>query len=430
VTTSDKWSHHAEDTIKGQQVPVRRIGPADFEASLVDWSAFTPEKPTEMVLGGKKKLRRHQSEAIDAILSGLEAFDRCKVVMACGTGKTLTSLRLAEQVAGGGTVLFLVPSIALLSQSLREWVNDAEVDLAPIEVCSDRKVTKRADAVEDISTVDLALPATTDADVVRTRLVEAVGKTERMTVVFATYRSIDVVARAQATGGVDPFDLVICDEAHRTAGVTLAGEGESAFVRVHDTAYIAARRRLYFTAAPKIYNDTTKAKAGEANAVLASMDDEDTFGPEFYRLGFGEAVSRDLLADYKVLVLAVDEGSVARTFQQQLAAGGELQLNDYAKLVGCWNGLAKRGLTEHTFADDPVPMRRAVAFAGSIRDSQTVEHGWGTGRPEGVARFTPRERQFPSVPPCPWCSPRQEPMCPPRTSARDRAESGSPPCTS
>ena len=373
VSTNDRWSAHAEATVKDQQVPVRRIGLADLEASPIDWGRFLLDKPENLVLHAKKNARPHQREAIDSVVAGFTSSDRGKLVMACGTGKTLTSLRLAEELVGpGGKVLFLVPSIALLSQSLREWVTDATVELTPLAVCSDRKVAKKAVVDEDISTVDLALPATTDVATLAHRFRSA--SAERMTVVFATYQSIDVVAQAQRQGMIDAFDLILCDEAHRTTGVTLAGQEESAFVRVHNNEYVRGTKRLYMTATPRIYGDSSKAKAGEVDAVVASMDDDELFGPEFYRLGFGEAVSRDLLADYKVLVLAVDEASVARTFQEQFKdANNELQLNDYAKIVGCWNGLSKRGDSEHSFADDPQPMRRAVAFAGSIADSKRIE---------------------------------------------------------
>ena len=195
-----------------------------------------------------------------------------------------------------------------------------------------------------------------------------------MTVVFSTYQSIQVLADAMAGGGIDPFDLVICDEAHRTTGVTLSGADESAFVRIHDETFIPATRRLYMTATPRIYTDTSKQKAAEGDAVLCSMDDPDLFGPEFHRLGFGEAVGNGLLTDYKVLVLAVDETAVAKTFQQQLADEyNELRLDDAAKIVGCWNGLAKRGETEHSFATDPAPMRRAVAFSRTIKDSRAIQ---------------------------------------------------------
>lgn len=184
-------------------------------------------------------------QAVDAVLAGLETNDRGKLVMACGTGKTFTSLRLAEKVAGaGGSVLFLVPSISLLSQTLREWATEALVPLAPLAVCSDRKATARSKVInEDISAVDLALPATTNVALLQSGLTQANSETESMTVVFATYQSIDVVAQAQHGGQLEPFDVIICDEAHRTTGTTLAGEDETAFVRVHDAAYPSASPR-------------------------------------------------------------------------------------------------------------------------------------------------------------------------------------------
>jgi predicted helicase len=374
ISTTDKWNLHAEDSLQGQQVPVRRIGLADLEASPIDWDAFDWAKPEDLPVSTEKKvLRAHQVRAVAVVTAGFETSDRGKLIMACGTGKTFTSLRLAEQLAGAGrSVLFLVPSISLLSQTLREWTLEASLPLASIAVCSDKKATVRSKS-EDISAVDLALPSTTNVATLEARWRLALGQTASMTVVFSTYQSIDVIAQAQKVGELPPFDLIVCDEAHRTTGTTLSGEDESAFVRIHNQSYIAGRKRLYMTATPRIYDDSSKAKAGEANAVIASMDDESVFGPEFHRLGFGEAVSKGLLTDYKVLVLAVDETAVSRTFQVQLSEGGELRLDDAAKIVGCWNGLAKRGAMEHSFAADPQPMRRAVAFAGTIADSKRVE---------------------------------------------------------
>ena len=377
VSTTDRWNAHAENTIKGQQIPVRRIGLSDLEASPIDWGQFSFDTPEVLVTVGKKSPRTHQIRAIDAVVAGFGDHDRGKLIMACGTGKTFTSLRLAERHVGvGGSVLFLVPSISLLSQTLREWSVEAGVPMLPLAVCSDRKSTVRSANAdnEDIATVDLALPATTSIPVLAERLRQAEADTESMTVVFSTYQSIDVVARTQRDFGARPFDLIVCDEAHRTTGVTLADEDESPFVRVHDNAYIQGNKRLYMTATPRIYDDATKARAGEAAAVLASMDNEETFGAEFFRLGFGDAVANGLLTDYKVLVLAVDGKTVAAAFQAQLAdESGELQLDDVAKIVGCWNGLAKKGHVEHTFEADPEPMQRAVAFAGTIKASKKIE---------------------------------------------------------
>ncbi len=369
VSTTDKWNKNAEDAIHNQQIPVQRIGLTDLLDSSIDWDQFDPKtKGTpELAVKAKRKLRTYQEEALEKVRAGLAEVDRGKLIMACGTGKTFTSLQIAlDQVAPGGSVLFLVPSIALLSQTLKEWSIEAGPELRTFAVCSDGQVGK---SEEDISTVDLPIPATTDP--VRLAAGLASAPNDRVTVVFSTYQSIDVISRAQQRGAA-AFDLVICDEAHRTTGATLVGADESAFVKVHDSAYLKAAKRLYMTATPRIYDDNTKTKAGQANAVLASMDDESVFGPELYRLGFGPAVSAGVLADYKVLVLAVDEGHVNRTMQSALTdpRNSELQLDDVAKIIGCWNGLAKRGEAEHDFAGDPEPMRRAVAFSRSIKASK------------------------------------------------------------
>lgn len=376
VSTTTHWGATAEETIREQSVPVRRLGLEDFEQSRIDWSIFDPATPTALSLSGASNLRPYQRTAIDDVVAGFAEHDRGRLIMACGTGKTFTSLRLTEEYVGaGGSVLFLVPSIALLSQALREWSNNTAIGMTAMAVCSDAKASRGRKASEDsseISVVDLALPATTDPQRLAQRMREARVDGVGMRVVFATYQSIDVVAQAQEIAGLEPFDLVVCDEAHRTTGATLSGTEESAFVRVHDGEYLKAEKRLYMTATPRIYDDASKAKAGKAQAVIASMDDEDVYGPEFYRLGFGDAVGMGMLTDYKVLILTVNQDAVNGAMQDAFAQDGELTLDDATRLIGCWNGLAKRGDAEHTFGLDPQPMRRAVAFARDIKSSKKV----------------------------------------------------------
>lgn len=376
VSTTEKWSSHAEQALAGQQIPVSRIGLADLEASSVGWETFRFDAPEALKLAPKKTLRPHQRAALEDVFAGYEHHDRGKLIMACGTGKTFTALKIAEELANragdrGTQVLFLVPSISLLNQTLREWTAEADVTMRSFAVCSDTKVGKRS---EDFSAHDLAFPATTDTTTLARQAAESDDEVE-LTVVFSTYQSIGTVAEAQAAG-LGEFDLVICDEAHRTTGVTLAGDNESAFVRVHDSDFIKAARRLYMTATPRLFNDETKEKAAEHDAVLCSMDDETVYGPEFHRLGFGHAVEAGLLTDYRVIVLNVDEGHVAESFQQQLAdENNELNLDDAAKIVGCWNGLAKRGgtlIAGDGFGHNPLPMRRAVAFSRDIKSSKSL----------------------------------------------------------
>ena len=241
--------------------------------------------------------------------------------------------------------------------------------LRAFAICSDNKVGQKSS--EDYSVSDLAYPATTSTEQLLNEAAKATAL-DGLTVYFCTYQSIDVVVRAQAAGLAD-FDLVICDEAHRTAGFTLASKEESAFLRVHDETAIVADKRLYMTATPKIYGESVRAQASEKSAVLVSMDDPSIFGDEFHRLGFGAAVERKLLTDYRVLVLAVDEGSIGSNFQKSFAIDGELNIPDAARIVGIYNGLAKRGVEGlGSGANDRAPLRRAVAFSRSIKDSQKV----------------------------------------------------------
>ena len=202
--------------------------------------------------------------------------------MACGSGKTFTALRIAEHVAGvGGTVLFLTPSISLLSQSLIDWANDADLPLKTLAVCSDIRAGQRSRDDEDISPYDLTEYSSTDPEVLVERFNRAshANGAGRMTAIFSTYQSLDVVSKAQREFGLPAFDLIICDEAHRTTGVSLVGQNESGFQRIHDNEFIAGRKRLYMTATPRIYGDRAKRKANESQLTVASMDDESQYGP-------------------------------------------------------------------------------------------------------------------------------------------------------
>lgn len=308
ISTTDRWGRNAEDALADQLVPVQRIGMAEIAESPIDWDIAWPAGDLQVNLTPAKRheLRPHQQQAIDAVFRGFAVGnDRGKLIMACGTGKTFTALKIAERIAadngGSARILLLVPSISLLSQTLREWTAQSELDVRAFAVCSDTKVSRSA---EDYHVHDVPIPVTTDARVLLHEMAHR-RRAQGLTVVFCTYQSLPTVAKAQRLG-VDEFDLVMCDEAHRTTGVTLAGDDESNFVRVHDGQYLKAARRLYMTATPRIFTESIKDRADQHSAELVSMDDELTFGPEFHRLSFGEAVERGLLTDYKVMVLTVD----------------------------------------------------------------------------------------------------------------------------
>lgn len=371
IVATANLSKHAADALENQTIPVELMTLEDLEASPIDWSQFSIEKPDHLRKLPKKGPREHQREALANVLKGFKSSDRGKLIMACGTGKTYTSLIITEEmVKPGQCILFLVPSIALLSQTLRAWTADAAVPLRCFAVCSDSKASRNE---EDMRIYELAYPATTNA----TKLAKSLTETKNdsaVTVIFSTYQSIDVVHQAQQKTGIE-FALVVCDEAHRTAGYTAPGDDPSAFVRVHDNAYLKGKKRLYMTATPRIYAEASKSKAEESNVQVFSMDDVATFGPEFHRLRFDEAVKRDLLSDYKVLVIAVDELHVSQVLNQRIGdRGDELKLDDAVKIVGCWNGLGKHVAAEDgmDISADPQAMRTAIAFAQSIKHSKLL----------------------------------------------------------
>lgn len=374
VSTTNHWSENASNALFDQQIPVSKIDLFDLENSQIDWSRYQG-KNTEPVLRPQKELRSHQILAKNAVIAGLAEVDRGKLIMACGTGKTFTSLKIAEEMAGAGKrVLFLVPSLNLLSQTLTEWTQESQTPLHNFAVCSDSDVgkhRKKSDSKNDDTVAtyahELRYPATTSP----IRLASEMEKrhdSRHMSVVYATYHSIDVIARAQKEHGLSDFDLIICDEAHRTTGAKFEGADESAFIRVHNQDYIRASRRLYMTATPRVFGTSAKATAERDNIVLCSMDDETLYGKELFVINFSEAVKRGLLVDYKVIVLAVDEATVSRKLQNLLKdPNNSLRVDDATKIIGCWKALSKQGLTED-LSDDFAPMQRAVAFCQVIEE--------------------------------------------------------------
>lgn len=390
ISTTEKWGANAEESVKNQAIPFVRIGLETFEESNVDWQSLLEG---EGKINAPKSPRPHQLEALEKAHEHYANHDRGKLIMACGTGKTYTSLAIIEQeirhTGGKGTVLFMVPSIALLGQSLNEWMSDATLPIKAICICSDPKSSKKqgGDDITD-SVIDLALPATTNSKIIAERFVHYRDH-EGLLVVFSTYQSIDAVADAQKAIGevlgedVATFDWVVCDEAHRTTGVKLAGKDESAFTKIHDNTIIQGKKRLYMTATPRLYGQTAKAKAIENDHVLCSMDDESLYGDEFFRVGFSYAVQNGLLTDYKVLVLTVgSETDLPENIAEQVQDKDrkELDFDMVSRLIGCINGLSKNIIGDEgvTWDADSGIMRRALAFCPNIKKAGDTSSSMNT----------------------------------------------------
>ena len=383
VATNNNWSENLLNSLKGKDIPVTVIKRSDLESSNVDWSAYLQGKEENIQ---KRQLRDYQRRVIDQIVTGFKTVNRGKLIMACGTGKTFTSMKLTEEYVGaGGFVLFLVPSLALLSQTLADWKRQCSFHINAFAVCSD-STTGKSNPLEldDLISLDqLSYPATTDAKSLTAKVKEALLKTRDLTVIFSTYQSIDVLHEAQFSFGNDSipeFDLIICDEAHRTAGGYAVSDDysreESLFLRVHNDSFIKGRKRLYMTATPRVYGTVAKDQASSGDAVIYSMDDEKVFGPDLATVTFSEAISMNCLVDYKVIVLTLDESLLEKDYSflssDEMSA---VNISNAAKIIGSYRALAKLDIRKEDGDenDNAVPaskhMKRAVGFARVIETS-------------------------------------------------------------
>lgn len=406
ISTTNHWGPNATEAISNQNPPVQRLNLYHLQEAKVDWEKLDQGITGELSRTPQKDLRPHQNTAMNNAHNYYKKADRGKLIMACGTGKTFTALRIAEnETKGKGFILFLVPSIALIGQALSEWSADAKEPINAICICSDPRVTQKKsknDDTDSFSVVDLALPASTDVKYIVDQLHTARAlKSKGMTVVFSTYQSIEVISKAQkhllkADSNTGIFDLVICDEAHRTTGFALTPEDSSDFIKVHDNKFIQAKKRLYMTATPRLYSDDAKSKAAQADVILCSMDDPALYGEEIYRIGFGEAVEHDLLSDYKVLILTLNENDIPPAVQKIITnEENEINTDDASKLIGCINALSKQILGDEGIikSTDPEPMRRAVAFCQTIKASKGITASFNVTTESYINSLPPEKKE-------------------------------------
>lgn len=380
VSTVDEWNSNARETIEQNEKGIEIIGLSDLRNSQIDWSQFNFERPKKVTIKKPKQLRDYQQTAKEKALNHFKEHDRGQLIMAPGTGKTFTSLKIAEALSKAQStpfkVLYLVPSIQLLTQTLRGWNNDTELTMTSMAVTSDRDASRGTDGNEDIKAADIGYPATTSSQKILQNWRDfEEGQPTDMVVIFSTYQSIDVIGDAQKKG-LPEFDFIISDEAHRTTGAHESTKEASIFAKVHSNHNVQGLKRMYQTATPKIFGESAKRNAKEKSILLASMDDESKYGAVFFRMGFGQAVSHGILTDYKVMVLAVDEAAIQKDMQRTLAdPENGLNIDDVGRIVGIWNGMMRRNGYKNPVKNSPydgAPLERAIAFTRTIEESKKV----------------------------------------------------------
>ena len=372
VNTGGELGENALRTIEPLGDKFRIIRFRDLEDSHFEWPDLSIQDPGQLTYKQRRfHLKVHQKEAFDDVINGFKESDRGKLIMACGTGKTFTALKIAEEIAGTeGRVLYLVPSISLLSQAMREWSEQRGIDHSYVGICSDKYA---GDTTEDSSIQELKIPVTTHPSEISLALHKP--ETGKMTVVFCTYQSLPLIEESQ-NSGAPPFDIIFCDEAHRTTGVDKPGDRTSPFVLVHDADRIRANKRLYMTATPRLYTESAKTKAASYDRDVFSMDDEDKYGPQFHRLPFSKAVELGELSDYKVAIFGISEHEVnAKLAGNTGKYGSEININDATRIIGCWRALQN---PENKEKDDETlrPLKRVIAFTNRIDESKALKTYW------------------------------------------------------
>ena len=348
---------------------IERLGKTIIPVSADDLSEYLDQAKALLegkpLIKEKKQLRPYQEQAVKSVLEGLQCKDRGKLIMPPGTGKTLVALRIAESFGVGKLILFLCPSIALLDQSIKAWFKDSELPIHAYAVVSDRGVGKD-DELNSRSL--LSFPATTSAK-------ELLGvfrlKEDKLNVIFSTYQSLDVIKEAQR-GGLPEFDLIICDEAHRTAGVSK--REETNFKLVHSNEHIKGKKRLYMTATPKVFDvgREERERIEEENLVkIFDMSDEEIFGPTFFEYSFRRAIEEGYLSPYRIVVMTVDKKEVQEKLYEYLMSQGSLSIDDTTKLVGL--GKLIKGEVQN---EDGTPLnlsiKRGIVFVNRVSKSKRI----------------------------------------------------------
>ncbi len=320
-----------------------------------DWSEY-PKKIAPPI---PKKLRNYQEYALNDVLDGFNTSDRGKLIMACGTGKTLVSLHVAEKIAGKGSfILYLVPSISLILQSMREWSENANIPHYYMAVCSDKSVRN----TEQGTLTELEAPASTDLNTLNERIKQR--KDNTMNVIFSTHHSIEIVCDAMKG---KKFDMIFCDEAHRTTGIE-EKDSESFYTMVHHNKNVNGLKRLYMTATPKIYTPNIKGKAMQLQKTVISMDDK-IYGPEFHNLSFYDAVHKyHALCDFKVRVAVMDGDTMDGLIQRaQKGDDNQIPLDEKSLMASVWHALQYPGVGEEKDL-----LQRVIMFCDMINSSKIL----------------------------------------------------------
>jgi superfamily II DNA or RNA helicase len=346
IATTDGLGANAKGVIERQNPtkPINLLMLSDLLEAPVEW----PKNLAELSSGQVKKAyspKPYQQIAIDKVVNNID--QRGQLIMACGTGKTLTALWIAEKLQHE-TTLVLLPSLLLLSKTLTEWLTHSKTEFSYLPVCSDSTVSKSADDIQ-MTTSDLSFPSTTDLSEIA-KFIKRPGRK----VIFSTYQSSPQIAEAYKTYELKELGLIVADEAHRCAGKP----GTDYTTALFDEN-IPAKQRLFMTATPRIFQARIQKKASESGVDVVSMDNEEVFGPALHKLTFGQAIKDSLLSDYQVVIVGINNSLYADMItNRRLIETEEKNIQSDAQSFASHIGLAK--------AIKKYDLRRVISFHSRV----------------------------------------------------------------
>ena len=395
-----KIAKNGEDKIEHANPHCQILRLNEIDSWVEDWRDVIPGRETSFdITFPRHDLRSYQKDALEAVAANFETNSRGKLILPCGTGKSFVSLRIAEENAGAGkTVLCLVPSISLMGQTMREWSRHRTLPHQYIGICSDVTTGRNSDLDAESYAKgqfsELTMPVTTKLDDITDAMSKPISP-NTMRVVFSTYQSSVKIMEALRSDALCnfSFDLAICDEAHRTTGIekepTKGKGGLKPFQLIHDDQRIRSKKRLYMTATPRVFAENIRKRMEDKgfDGQSYSMDDEETYGPEAYRMSFADAIDGGWLSDYRVVVIGVSEREYldrAKSNPIVLEDGKHADPATVVRLAGCWDALATPQAQELRSDRDLGELdttqfqnaRSAIAFTSRIKESKTAEILW------------------------------------------------------
>lgn len=318
-------------------------------------SLFYSDSDSSEIIIKRKYPRDYQEKIISDILKGFQTSTKGKLIAACGIGKTLISLWTMESI-NAKKVVFFAPSLQLVRQTLEQWVIESKEPFRYLCICSDQTINSFIDS-NNIDLSDIDVPVTTEVETISQFLI---NESSLKSVIFCTYQSSLVLHEAIKKSGFKGFDFTIYDEAHRTAGLS----NSNLFSAAVGDDIIPSSKKLFMTATERLVRPNLSKQLQDNGRTVFSMNDRSQYGEVFHRLTFGEAISKKIISDYRIVFSGISKDNLRQLLKQNRIVTTDSTLPDPESI----EHLYKRKILERVLQDYDV--RKAITFHSKISEAK------------------------------------------------------------